>query len=148
MNIQINNPFVFESVGNRFYKLAQPARITVRYDSCGEWEFEFARGVVINFRSGGPLVDLFCDQMGENQFIQAAYAIHDLMYTPINQGSHAFTRQFADDKLYDMLIYAGMPKIKAKMIFAAVRMFGGSAYTDDDKYTKDNIYLMSYTWRP
>lgn len=148
MNIQVKSPFVFKSVGDRFYKIVTPATIIATYDNIGEYEFMFGIGTVINFRSGGPLVDLFCDQMGENEIVQAAYAIHDLMYTPIEFGKHPFARKFADECLYNTLVFAGMKKYKARLIYAAVRLFGSSAYKEDDTYTEDNSYLMSYTWRP
>ena len=39
-----------------------------------------------------------------------------------------------------MLVYSGLSKVKANIIYEAVKLFGKSAYYDDDKLTATNKY--------
>lgn len=101
-----------------------------------------------NYRSGGRCVDPFIDQIGETLPVQASWLFHDANYTPCEacDGEHPVSRLFADELLRAMLIYAGMSKAKANLVYLSVRMFGGSAYDDDDELTKKNSKLFSFSW--
>ena len=47
-----------------------------------------------------------------------------------------------------MLLFAGESKFKARVVWGAVRMFGKSAYEDDDAFTFDNYQkLVANYWR-
>ena len=53
----------------------------------------------------------------------AAAVIHDCLYT-----THSVTRDVADDVLYEALLVLGVPKHKAWMMWAGVRIGGGGAW--------------------
>lgn len=140
MNILQKTRFTIEPLGNRHFELCAAARCLANLDDKGMWEFEALPHTIIDFRSGGPIVDLFVDQMGENSDIRYAYLMHDMMYTRECGGNtHTFSRKFADLVLREILISAGMSKLKAYTVWAAVRMFGKSAYENDDEYTDRNV---------
>ena len=117
-------------LGDRYYRVNR--RILINYKN---YLWTIGTGFITNFRSG-PHVDRFLDQIGTD-LIQCCYLVHDVNYTPGILG-YKFTRPQADGLLRAMLIDAGMSHGKAYLVWAAVRLFGQSAYTDDDKYTKDN----------
>lgn len=59
-----------------------------------------------------------------------ASIVHDFLYS--NKGSVCglqFTRADADNILYTLMVQAGMSYIKAKSMYYAVRMFGGSHWS-------------------
>lgn len=133
-------------LGNRYYKLAQDTSISVITD-IGCLEFGVKQGLVTNFRSGGPLVDRFVDQIGDEQK-SLIYLIHDLMYTPCDDcnGEHPVTRELADELLRAGLEWAGMGKFKRNVVYYAVRAFGKSAYEEDDDLTDTNKVLFTFSW--
>ena len=49
-------------LGDRYYKLAHDTKISV-FTDIGCLEFGAKQGIITNFRSGGPLVDRFVDQI-------------------------------------------------------------------------------------
>lgn len=139
MNILRKTRFTIEPVGDRHYELCDVARCLANLGDKGTWEFEARPPAIIDFRSGGPIVDLFVDQMGKNADIRYAYLMHDMMYTrECGRNTHTFSREFADLVLREILISAGMSKFKAYTVWAAVRMFGKSSYEKDDEYTNRN----------
>ena len=133
-------------IGNRYYKVAQDTRISVFTDS-GCFEFGVKSGLVTNFRSGGPLVDRFVDQVGDEQK-SLIYLIHDLCYTICDDcnGGHPVTRELADEFLRAGLEWAGMGKLKRNVVYYAVRAFGKSAYEEDDHLTDTNRVLFTFSW--
>lgn len=140
MNILQKTRFTIEPLGNRHFELCAAARCLANLGDKGIWECEALPHTIIDFRSGGPIVDLFVDQMGENSDIRYAYLMHDMMYTrECGRNTHTFSRKFADLVLREILISAGMSKFKAYTVWAAVRMFGKSAYENDDEYTDRNV---------
>lgn len=103
------------------------------------------KNYVTDFRSGGPVVDRFIDQFGETPSIQVCYLMHDLFYTRRLDGTHFKTKEFADLILRESLVCAGLPRWKANTVWAAVRLFGKSAYVDDDEYSVPNASRFSIT---
>lgn len=140
-------PIIVEPLGDRFYKVARDTEIIVRSDS-GDMFFSFETGFVTNFRSGGILVDPFVDQMGNNAVMRAAYLCHDATYTPcaMLDMKHPVSRKVADDMLRGILIYGGMPRFKAGLVYRSVRLFGKPAYENDDELTPTNSKLFSFKW--
>lgn len=74
--------------------------------------------------------------LAPNELSLAAPLIHDYLYvlnTPPDGQSpagsiappHTFTRKQADDLFYDMMIAAGVSKLRAEAAWTAVRLFGG-----------------------
>lgn len=126
------------ALGNRYFQVVEPTHITVNTD-VGELEALFRPGFITNFRSGGLGVDRFIDPIGDDLH-QASWLIHDGNYTPcINKCyEHAIDRKTADELLFAMLLFAGESKFKARVIWASVRLFGSSAYKDDDAFTFEN----------
>lgn len=126
------------ALGNRYFQVVEPTKITVITD-VGELEALFRPGFITNFRSGGLGVDRFIDPIGDDLH-QVSWLIHDGTYTPcINKCyEHAIDRKTADDLLFAMLLFAGESKFKARVIWASVRVFGSSAYKDDDAFTFEN----------
>ena len=133
-------------LGNRFYRLFEDLHISIFTDE-GTFRFKFKAGFVTNFRSGGILIDRFIDQMGD-LWQQAAYLCHDAAYTPCAdlKMEHPISRKRADELLRAVLIHAGMSKFKASLVYNSVRLFGKSAYEDDDKLTESNSQLFSFEW--
>ena len=131
-------------IGNRFYRLAQDTEITVetkRYF----FVFGFQKGFVTNFRSGGPLVDGFIDQIGDEKKAQI-YLLHDATYTPCDDcsGEHPMRRRRADRLLRDGLGWANMSKFKRNLVYNSVRLFGYNAYKKDDEWTDNNRTLFTF----
>lgn len=133
-------------LGDRLYELAQDTQVIV-YCSEGCLIFNFKAGFITNFRSGGRFVDGFIDQVGDKQKA-LVYLVHDAAYTPCDacEGEHPVSRLFADEFLRDGLAWAGMGKFKRNMVYYSVRVFGKSAYEEDDRLTKTNAALFTFTW--
>jgi hypothetical protein len=148
INNGIPNPnILIFGLGNRLYRLAEDLIIYV-YTNEGVLIFKFRKGFVTNFRSGGMLVDGIIDQLG-NVWMQAAYLCHDAAYTPCFalDMEHPISREFADEVLKGMLLFAGMGKFKASLVYNSVRVFGSGAYEEDDELTEANSKLFTFTWR-
>ena len=133
-------------MGDRYYKLAHDTKISV-FTDIGCLEFGVKQGLVTNFRSGGPLVDRFVDQIGDQQK-SLIYLIHDLCYTICDDcnGEHPVTRELADEFLRAGLEWAGMSKFQRNVVYYAVRAFGKSAYEEDDHLTDTNRVLFTFSW--
>lgn len=133
-------------MGNRLYKLSKPLYIRVYTDE-GVFCFYFDFGFVTNFRSGGVLVDFFLDQIGTT-LVQIAYLLHDACYTPCLalEMEHPISRKLADEMLRAMLEYAQMDAVQSWIVHKSVRLFGGSAYEEDDELTAGNSKLFTFNW--
>lgn len=146
-SIHINQPaLTVVPLGNRLYGLAHPNEITV-YTDVGCFVIPFKQGFVTNFRSGGLFVDMFIDQVGD-QDKALVYLIHDALYTPCDAcgGEHPLSRELADEILRAALIWAGMSPGVAGLVYRSVRIFGKSAYVNDDELTATNRALFSFQW--
>lgn len=141
-HIQIHGPITLTPVGNRHFRMDKALDFTV-YTTDQQIDAHIWKGFVTDFRSGGPFVDKFIDQFGETPKIQVSYLLHDLCYTKWLNKRHFKSRDWADDILRACLIYAGMSKVKANLVWGAVRVFGKSAYTDDDQYSLANATKFS-----
>lgn len=133
-------------IGKRFYRLATDTLVRIVTDE-GDFVFSFKAGFVTNFRSGGIFIDRFIDQIGDT-LQQAAYLCHDAAYTPCAalQMEHPISRKLADELLRAVLVHAGMGRIKASIVYDSVRLFGKSAYEDDDELTEKNSKLFTFEW--
>ena len=133
-------------LGSRYYKVAEDVKISV-FTDIGCLEFNVKKGLITNFRSGGPLVDRFVDQIGDQQKA-LIYLIHDMMYTRVEccSNEHPVSRELADEFLRDGLAWAGMGRLKRNSVYYAVRMFGKSAYEEDDCLSETNRVLFSFHW--
>lgn len=133
-------------MGNRLYKLSKPLYVRVYTDE-GVFTFAFDFGFVTNFRSGGVLVDFFLDQIGTT-LVQIAYLLHDACYTPCLalEMEHPISRKLADEMLRAMLEYAQMDAVQSWIVHKSVRLFGGSAYEEDDELTAENSKLFTFNW--
>lgn len=125
-------------LGNRRFAVVRGFDFEMRLSDHTKLIARVHKNYVTDFRSGGPLVDRFIDQFGETPKIQCCYLMHDLFYTRRANGTHFKTKAFADEVLRESLICAGLPSWKAKMVWAAVKLFGKSAYEDDDEYSIPN----------
>lgn len=146
ISLTTSRPLAVIPMGNRLYKLADDCDIRVVTDE-GCFRFYAKRGTVTNYRSGGPLVDHFIDQIGD-EAIAPWWVIHDLCYTPCAAlgMEHPVSRKQADEILRAGLLYAGMKKWKAQVVYTAVRWFGEPAYEEDDALTSSNSKLFSFEW--
>lgn len=133
-------------LGNRYYRLAHDLDITIRTDE-GDFRFAFKQGFVTNFRSGAIFIDYFIDQLGD-RLLQVAYLCHDAAYTPCAalKMEHPVSRKLADELLRAVIIHAGMSTFKASLVYNSVRLFGKSAYDDDDELTEKNSRLFTFEW--
>lgn len=133
-------------IGNRLYKLAKDTTVEVLTDE-GMYRSRLKVGLVTNFRSGGWGVDIFIDQVGDEKKA-LCYLVHDVIYTPCAAlgMEHPLSRIKGDELLRAGLIYAGMSKFKAGLVYRSVRMFGHSAYWEDDALTSANSKLFTFEW--
>ena len=133
--------------GNRLYRLATDTIVRIVTDE-GNFVFSFDAGFVTNFRSGGIMIDRIIDQIGDT-LQQAAYLCHDAAYTPCAalKMNHPISRKLADELLRAVLVHAGMGRFKASLVYNSVRLFGKSAYEDDDELTEKNSKLFNFEWR-
>lgn len=133
-------------IGNRLYKLAHDTKVRVCTDE-GVFAFDFRKGFVTNFRSGGLGVDIFIDQIGDEKKA-LCYLVHDAIYTPCAAlgMEHPIARKSGDELLRAGLLYAGMGSFKAGIVYNSVRLFGHSAYWEDDELTDENSKLFSFEW--
>ena len=134
-------------IGNRLYRVAEDVTIRVS-TSDGVWVFRFFKGFVTNFRSGGVLVDSFIDQVGDEKK-SLVYIVHDAIYTPCLalDFEHPVSRLLGDQFLRAGLRWAGMGSFKASCVYNSVRLFGASAYDEDDALTATNSSLFTFEWR-
>lgn len=140
-------PLKVTPIGNRLYRVAEDVTIRVSTDE-GVWVFRFFKGFVTNFRSGGVAVDSFIDQVGDEKK-SLVYLVHDAIYTPcIALGfEHPVSRMLGDKFLRAGLRWAGMGSFKASCVYNSVRLFGASAYDEDDALTAANSRLFAFEWR-
>ena len=133
-------------IGNRLYKLAKDTTVEVLTDE-GVYRFRFKAGFVTNFRSGGWGVDIFIDQVGDEKKA-LCYLVHDAIYTPcaVLGMEHPLSRKTGDTLLRAGLLYARMGSFKAGLVYRSVRMFGHSAYWEDDALTSANSKLFTFEW--
>lgn len=134
-------------MGDRYYKLCNNYEVIVSTTD-GEFRYNFIDGFETNFRSGGLFVDSFIDQIGDSLNVQLSWLVHDANYTPCSSLNmeHPVSRKLADELLRAMLRYSGMSSFKASCVYNSVRLFGGSAYSEDDALTKSNSKLFSFAW--
>ena len=134
-------------IGNRLYEVAEDVTIRIS-TSDGVWVFRFFKGFVTNFRSGGVLVDSFIDQVGDEKK-SLVYLVHDAIYTPCAalDFEHPVSRLLGDQFLRAGLRWAGMGSFKASCVYNSVRLFGASAYDEDDALTATNSHLFTFEWR-
>lgn len=132
--------------GNRYYKASYYFKLSVYTDDGKVYIYEFYPNFELNYRSGCLIVDVFIDQIGSSLEEQAAYWAHDAAYTPCASlgGKHPIGRKEADELLRAMLRFAGMSSFKASCVYNSVRLFGGSAYKEDDHLTKANSELFNF----
>lgn len=135
-------------MGNRLYRVANDTSVCVDTDE-GVFCFYFKKGFVTNFRSGGPLVDRFVDQVGDEKK-SLCYLVHDAIYTPCASlnGHHPISREKGDELLRAALLWAKMEPYKATLVYYSVRWFGESAYEEDDALTSLNSKLFMFEWKP
>lgn len=133
-------------MGNRLYRIARDTRVSVKTDE-GSFDFCFKAGFVTNFRSGGPLVDCFVDQVGDEKKA-LCYLVHDAIYTPCAalNGHHPLSRELGDLLLRESLKWAKMEAYKAELVYLSVRWFGACAYEEDDALTSLNSRLFDFEW--
>lgn len=137
----LNNDLGLKPMGDRYYSLTNDIDVKLEFTGGLTYIYHFNKNFVTNFRSGAPIVDCFTDQIGDT--LQAlAYLIHDANYTPCHYlfNEHPLSKKESDKLLYQMLVYSGFSKIKAKIIYEAVKLFGKSAYYYDDDLTATNKY--------
>ena len=147
IKITTNHTLLVTPLGDRLYRVGTPIKITIATDE-GTLVYSFKEGFITNFRSGGPLVDRFVDQIGDAEKA-ICYLVHDAAYTPCKacDGEHPISKALADTILRESLILAGMSKWKARIVYTIVYLFGDSAYEDDDNLTFANSKLFSFEWR-
>ena len=140
-------PLVVRPLGDRLYMLPDSFSVTIRTDE-GAFAFKFMAGFVTNFRSGGVAVDLFIDQVGDEKKA-LCYLVHDAMYTPCAALAmeHPVSRKKADLLLRESLKHCGMNSFLASVVYNSVRLFGASAYDEDDALTAANSRLFKVEWR-
>ena len=137
----LNNDLGLKPMGDRYYSLTNDIDVKLEFTGGLTYIYHFNKNFVTNFRSGAPIVDCFTDQIGDT--LQAlAYLIHDANYTPCHYlfNEHPLSKIDSDELLYQMIVYSGFNKVKAKIIYEAVNIFGKSAYYEDDDLTATNKY--------
>lgn len=136
----VNNDLGLKPMGDRYYSLTNDIEIKIE---CKDKVFLYhiSHDFITNFRSGAPIIDVFTEQIGST-LAALAYLIHDANYTPCSMLNlnHPLSKIDSDKLLYQMLVYSGFSKIKAKIIYEAVKLFGKSAYYEDDDLTATNKY--------
>ena len=145
-NVKIKKtPILVTIAGDRYFRLEKELSIVVTTDNSVA-EYKVMPGFVTDFRSGGPVVDLFIKQFGSD-LMQAAYICHDIAYTPMftkdGHRSHQIEKNYADALLEQMLVFAHIKKWKARVVRWALRLFGKKAYMVDNDYSVENSKLYS-----
>ena len=165
LGIEYSEPIEMTALGNRFYKLTKPHSTNfvfkdLKLDKIYIIRANYLAGFITNFRSGGPLVDFFIDQIG-NQNMQELYLFHDAAYTPNalvdGEPKHLVSKSKADEILRAGIVFAldrnpkrwkWASRVKARIVKLAVTLFGGSAYRDNDAVTDKNSALFTITVEP
>ena len=145
-NVEIkNSPILVTIAGDRYFRLEKELSIVVTTDNSVA-EYKVMPGFVTDFRSGGPVVDLFIKQFGSD-LMQAAYICHDIAYTPMftedGHRSHQIDKNYADALLEQMLIFARVKRWKARVIRFALWLFGRKSYMVDNAFSVENSKLYS-----
>lgn len=146
-NILVNKPVVVQPIGNRHYALDnEELKITVITKEDGIFKLTVLENFLTDFRSGGPLVDLFIDQIGSTTDKQVCYIFHDAAYNTLPNGQHILSKDIADELLRAMLVFVGVSKWKASMVKFAVAHFGDKAYNVEDQYSEQNHDKIKFEW--
>lgn len=146
LSVTKSGPLLVTPMGNRLYKVGADISVSVQTD-IGCFCFNIFQGLVTNFRSGGWGVDPIIDQMGDEDKA-LIYLLHDLIYTPCAalELEHPVSRKLGDQFLRAGLRYFGMGRFKASLVYNSVRLFGESAYLEDDALTSANSKLFTFKW--
>lgn len=147
LSIRTSERLVVTPVGNRYYEVGNDEIHIYIVTDEGTFVFVVYKGFITNFRSGGWLVDLFIDQIGDEKKA-IVYLVHDLIYTPCSslRMHHPMSRGLGDQLLRDGLIYEGLKEWKAKIVYKSVRICGQRAYDEDDELTETNSTLFKFEW--
>lgn len=132
-------------LGDRLYKLTRDINVRTEFDTGLVYLYTFNKEFITNFRSGAPVIDCFVDQIG-SQLTALSWLLHDAAYTPCHYlfDRHPLPKEDADKLLRAMLRYAGMSGFKSAVVYDAVKLFGKSAYEDDDDLTEKNKYKFAF----
>ena len=143
-SITINAPLEITPVEERIYDLMKDLEVSIVTDD-GVYRYTLKKGFRTNFRSGSNIIDCFVPHIGK-QMVAIAYLIHDANYNSSDTCSHLVSKELADKLLEAMLVYAGVSKVKAKIVKKSVQWFGQSAYDEYDDICKHNQGLYWFRW--
>jgi hypothetical protein len=109
----------------RIYRLTRELIWEVGHKGSGNYIY-VPKGYLTDFLSVPKLFEVFINTSGK---YAAAGALHDKLYSVLNAN-----RKFADDQLYDALISLGASKFLAWSVWIVVRLFGGRAFKEKNRY--------------
>jgi len=151
-NIEIKAVFAgqikVEFAGKDVYKLIEPVVIKVETCDSGVLRLQVSPGFSTDMRSGCHAIDLLIPKFTENNLYNASILTHDCAYTQDSDGEHFIAKETADLLLRDMVIFSGqLGKIRAGIMYNAVKWFGKSAYYDLPKgaWAKNGEYI-KFRW--
>ena len=143
-SITINAPLELTPIKERYFELAKRLEVAI-YTDDGVYRYTVEKGFNTNLRSGSNVIDCIVPHVG-NQMIAVAYLVHDVGYNVSEAGQHLVSKEFADKLLEAMLVYAGVSKVKAKIVKKSVQWFGQSAYDEYDEVCAHNQGKYWFRW--
>lgn len=116
ISFHASGPIEITPIEDRWYSLAKPVTIFVQTDGEGYIVYKFRKGFLFDGRSGGPLVDFWLPNLG-NQRQLACWLVHDA-------NGYATHLSFEDtnELLRQMLRLAGVCRVKASAAKLAVSL--------------------------
>lgn len=134
----------YAKLGKEHWVLTQPAWVRYSTDK-GEMSFYMDAGWITDKRSGSAICDIVIPKDGTASY-DAVISAHDFCY------SGHVAKAWADELLYQGLVMAGIPRMKAGIAYYAVKAFGGSGYyklgeTMPHPYTDNREYEHFYFGR-
>ena len=140
----LNAPLEMTPVEERVFELSKCLEVGIITDD-GVYRIRLEKGFQSNLRSGSNILDCIIPHCG-NQMVAVAYLVHDMFYSCDENGEHLASKEIADKLLEAMLVYAGVSKVKAKLVKKSVQWFGNTAWNEYDTLCKRNQGLYSFRW--
>jgi len=127
--------------GKNMYKLTSEVQCDIYIAPKLAYNYLIAPGYKTNFRSGPnfKLANYFISQIG-TPLMATSWLIHDVNY------AGCLDKEKGDKLLYYMLLYSGLSKFKAQIVFFLVTKFGGAHY--DKKGPLRELISLTKSWEP
>lgn len=106
----------------RYFELTDDLEVSIETENEGVIHITVKKGFIFDGRSGPRAIDRFIPHLGTEQ-LAIAIILHDATFSPFG-----FSQELANEIFYNMLLWAGVKKWRAKVAFFFVSGRIGAKY--------------------